>query len=326
MKKALFTAILLLTTAFACSAETPVMAKAAEFKTLIEFARGSDPAQLLWLVEDDGSILPGAFKGPMVFRAGSEDTTWIGDTQNGRICAFSRDGKNLNSIDLIGITKKLGLKEIPALLDMLFKADGNLLVADAANNVILEIAPDSSSSRFFAPPEDEARAWMQINYLHTDNAGRIYIEDLALQHTVVLDGNGAVIAVLEHLNCLDTSRTTGRQITLAADDKSLETFRVLSRDNLEKSWQEFATVMEKVPFSWIGIVGFDGADNLYIAYETEDARHYLIYRKDGTLINSLKTQCINPGYDPLYSDWVSSDGKIHCVRIKNDKLHIMQLN
>ncbi len=326
MKAVLLYASLFLASLTACQAETPVLAKAASFKPLLEFSRGSGTDQLLWLLEDDGSILPGAFKGPMVFRTDVEKIVWIGDTQNARISAYSVAGKCQKNIDLIATGKQLGLKKIPALLDMIFNAKGKLLVADAANNVIIEIEPATSECRCFMSPEDEDSAWMQINYIHTDSEAKIFIEDLALQRTVVLDENGQPFAAMDSQNCLATNIMTNRLYTLASNEQSPETFHILVRGSLEDSWRQFATIDAKNPITWVGILGLDGTENLTVVYETETARHYLAYSKDAALIKSLKTLHINPGYDPLYPDWVGSDGTIYSVCIDKDALRIMQLN
>ncbi|MBU1107122.1 MAG: hypothetical protein KKB51_10675 [Candidatus Riflebacteria bacterium] len=301
------------------------MTKNAEFSPILDFSRGSEPEQLLWLVEDDGTILPGAFMGPMVFKTDAAGILWVGDTQNGRICAFSKDSKNTKTVDLIAIGTKLGLKDPPALLDMLFNTKGDLLVGDGANNVIIEISMTTSTCRFFAAPTDEDSKWAQINYIHSDSLGRIYVEDLALQRTVVLDENGSFLENLQGQVFLAINKKTDRWVTLVADNDSTDIWHVLAKDKREESWQAFAAILEKKPVLWVGLLGFDSDDNIYIAYETEDARSYLVYSKDAELVKSLKTQSINPGYDPLYPDWVSPDGTIYSVKIEKDTLRIMQL-
>lgn len=296
---------------------------AARFRTIHAFARGSGPEQLLWLVEDDGTILPGPFKGPMVFATDRAGHLWAGDTENGRICQFSRAGKNLQTIDLVAIGKKLGLPQIPALLDMILHADGRLVVADGANNAIFELSPGSATCRLLSPPPGH-RAWMQINCIHCDHANRILVEDLALKATLVLGENAKTIASLTE-TCLAASRSMPRLVTMRAERGSPATWHILARDGLGDEWQEFAVILERTPIKWVGLLGFDAADNLYVAYETESHRHYRVFSKDAELIRSLRTECLNPGYDLLRPDWVGPDGTIYSARIEKDRLLLMQL-
>lgn len=297
----------------------------AKFSPWLSFKQGDGPDHLLWLTEDDGSVLAGPFQGPMAFLTDAANRLWAGDSLNARICVFSSEGKLEKTIDLFKAAKEAGLASDPVLAEMIFSTSNKLLIADAANNAVLQIDPDSMQTKAFQSfTEDESR-WLQINFLHCDKAGNIFIEDLALQRTVVIDSEGRYVKTLEGQNCMAVS-ATGRLAVAVADNNGIHEWHILAKDKMNEEWQTFALIRNDEPIHWIGLLGYDASQNLFVAFETPTARHYAVFDKNGNTIRVFKTRPSEPGYDPCRSEWVSPDGRIHQVSIASSTLNIMVLN
>lgn len=296
----------------------------AKFSPWLSFRQGDGPDQLLWLTEDDGSVLAGPFQGPMAFLTDSENRLWAGDSLNARICVFNPEGKLEKTIDLFKAAKEAGLASDPVLAEMIFSTSNKLLIADAANNAVIQIAPDSMQTKAFQSSTLDESRWMQINFLHSDRAGNIFIEDLALQRTVVIDSEGRHVETLEGQNCMAVSGT-GRLAVAVGDNNSIQEWHILAKDKMSEEWQTFALIRDDEPIHWIGLLGYDLSQNLFVAYETPTARHYAVFDENGNTIRLFKTRPSEPGYDPNRSEWLSADGRIHQVSIASSTLNVMVL-
>jgi hypothetical protein len=166
------------------------LAESSEWTDWLSFSAGADDNQLLWLKNEDGAVLDGPFQGPMAYLCDKNGNLWVGDTLNARILAFDKTGRPGKNIDLIAAAGAAGLASDPVLVDFAPGTDGRLLVADAANNAIIAVDIKTGSASCILPARHSGALWSQINRVHADCLGRIYVEDVATMKTYVLEKNG----------------------------------------------------------------------------------------------------------------------------------------
>ncbi len=307
-----------------CLADTePFDLPNVEFGPWLSFSCGEKPDQLLWLAEPNGGILDGPFQGPMAFVADRNGNLWAGDTLNARITAFSAKGRPIKIVDLIKTAREAGLASDPVLADLAPGIPGKLLVADAANNAIIEVDLRKAPPRAFQP--SAAAPWLQINQLHTDQHGNIYIEDVASRRTFILDRNGKPASKpLEGLIGIAVSRNS-RVAVLAADEKLPGIWQILTSEKPGGSLQHLALIRDDEPVVWAALQGYDARNRLHAVYETDSARFYLALAEDGSVVRKFQTAPADPGYDPTRPDWVDAEGRLYSVRIASGSLAVNTL-
>lgn len=298
---------------------------AAEFRKVQSFRHGDQPGQLMWNAALSGGVPDGPFQGPMAFLTDKKGNLWVGDTLNGRIVGVSREGKTGPLIDLLQVGRQLGLATDVVLLDMVPGLSGKLLVADANNNAVIEIDLKGKSHRVFRSPPSGRGAWLQINRLHCDRKGRIFIEDLASMKTVVLTGDGSLLSTLEGELGLAVN-AEGRAAMIVMDTADAKKRHVVISPVPGSPAEKIATLNADAEILWASVIGFDGAGRLTLVYDTEKARNYAVVEATGKISRTVAVQFIDPGYDPTRPDWVGPDGRIFTVRVTPSALEILALD
>ncbi|PKL43219.1 MAG: hypothetical protein CVV41_10900 [Candidatus Riflebacteria bacterium HGW-Riflebacteria-1] len=322
MNKALaFLLIFLAQTAFA---QVPEPANAT-FSSWLAFSQGSGKQQLFWLSEDNGSMLDGPFQGPMAFITDRKSNLWVGDSLNARVLAFDSKGKPGREYDLIRAAKEAGLASDPLLIDIVPGINGKLLVADASNNAIIEIDVRSGKSRaFMAPAAGGKFYWSQINKLHSDDQGRIYIEDVALRQTIILNSDGKPEQVLP--GQLGIAVAENAQIALVAASAGEEQqWFIYTCEKPGSEMKQLARLNAENPILWISLLGYDSHNTLHVVYDTRLARHYISLDSEGRITRKHTTTLQDPGYDVNRPDWIDKSGKIYTLQVNHPALRILKL-
>lgn len=296
-----------------------------EFTQWLSFGQGDGSHQLLWLSEPNGGVLDGPFQGPMAFVNDRNGNLWVGDTLNARINAYSPKGKPLKSIDLITSARTAGLASDPVLLDLVPGAPGKLLVGDAANNAIIEIDLRNGQPRAFTSADSGDASWKQINRLHSDMRGNIYLEDVAMRRTIVLDKNGKAIRKPLEGQIGFAIAKDARTAILTADASENGRWQILTSDKPGGPMQPFAILRDDEPIIWAALQGYDNHNRLHVIYDTPSIRLYLALAKDGSVIRKYQTNLPEPGYDPTFPDWVDANGQLYTVKIASGSLNILTL-
>ncbi|HNX76000.1 MAG TPA: hypothetical protein PLM07_03140 [Candidatus Rifleibacterium sp.] len=324
LKKIFVASLLLLSFTLPCLADTePAKIPDVEFGPWLSFTQGDQPNQLLWLSEADGNVVDGPFQGPMAFVTDRNGNLWAGDTLNARITAFTAKGRPIKIIDLLKVARQAGLANDPVLADIAPGMPGKLLVADAANNAIIEIDLRKAPPRAFLPASGSE--WLQINFLHTDQQGKIYVEDVATRKTYVLDRNGQPIhQPLDGLIGIAVSRQS-RIAVLAADEKLPGIWQILTAEKPGSPLQPMAMLRDDEPVIWAALEGYDASNRLHVIYDTPASRFYLALAQDGSVIRKYQTAHPEPGYDPARPDWVDANGRLYNVKIASGSLEIQTL-
>ncbi|MDD3145839.1 MAG: hypothetical protein PHD82_00945 [Candidatus Riflebacteria bacterium] len=296
-----------------------------EFSPWLSIARGEDVTQLLWLSEPGGGVLDGPFQGPMAFVTDRNGNLWAGDTLNARITAFTPKGRPIKVIDLIKKAKQAGLASDPVLADLVPGIPGKLLVADVANNAILEIDLRNAPPRAFRSSASGSGSWLQINQLHSDQQGNIFIEDVASRRTIILNRDGKPFSqILDGLLGIAVSRSS-RVAVLAADEKLPGIWQILTAEKPGKKLQSLAFLRDDEPIIWAGLQGYDALNRLHAIYDTTSSRFYVSIAEDGTIVRKLQTAHTDPGYDLTRPDWLDANGNLYSVTISSDHLKVLTL-
>ena len=305
-------------------AQSPEPANAS-FSSWLAFSQGNGKQQVLWLTEDDGSVLDGPFQGPMAFITDKKSNLWVGDSLNARILAFASNGKQGREYDLIRAAKEAGLASDPLLIDLIPGMDGKLLAADAANNAILEIDVRSGKTRaFITQPTGNSYYWSQINKLHSDGEGRIYIEDVALRQTVILNKDGKPEQVLQ--GQIGIAVAEDSQIALiAASAGEEQEWYVYTFEKPGSEMKQLARLNAENPIIWVSLLGYDNQHSLHVVYDTAMARHYITLDSSGRILKKRTTALQDPGYDVNRPDWFDKSGTIYTLQIRNHKLRVLKL-
>lgn len=295
-----------------------------EFNPWLSFSQGDGINQLLWLSDDNGGILDGPFQGPMAFITDRNGNLWAGDTLNAKITAYSSRGRLIKSVDLVKVARSLKLASDPVLVDLCPGMPGKLLVGDAANNAVIEIDLRNAPARVFSAADSKKNAWLQINRLHSDGSGNIYLEDVAMRRTIVLDKNGKPFGKpLEGQIGLAIAKN-GRTAILAADESGGK-WRVLVSEKPNSPLRAFVSLIDDEPVIWASLQGYDALNRLHVIYDTPSSRYYLAITADGSMVRKYQTAHPEPGYDPTVTDWVDAKGRLYKVRITAANLEIMTL-
>jgi sugar lactone lactonase YvrE len=318
--------IALLLQIITASADTePVKLPDTEFVRWQTFSQGEKPEQLLWLSEPNGGVVDGPFQGPMAFITDRNANLWVGDTLNARISAFSQKGRPIRTIDLILSARQAGLASDPVLVTLTPGMPGKLLVGDAANNAIIEIDLRKAPPRAFLPTASGNASWKQINHVHCDQQGKIYIEDVASRRTFILNRDGKAEATpLEGMLGIAVAGN-GKIAVLAADEKNSGLWQILTADKHGSKLQPLAFIRDDEPVMWAALQGYDARNRLHAIYDTPSSRFYMAIAADGSIVRKYQTRHPDPGYDPTRPDWVDANGRLYTVRIKGQQLEILTL-
>ena len=311
--------------AYPCFAQT---AKEIEFSNYLEFQNGSDSAKLLWITEPDGTPNIGVLQCPMAFITLEDGRIWIADTQNARICLFSKDGKNLKEINLLELGKKAGLADPPAIVDICL-SNNNIIAGDAASNSVLEINPETLAMRVFKSPGADNGGWFQISHLFTDNQQRIYIDDLALGKIIVLDKDGKYLgdnaAASIAVSKTDSSMASVHYVEETGGEADASYYQIAVNKGFTTPWYPIVNINnDEENIIYITIIGIDKNNDIYVLYETQSSRFYKIFNMKGELKSSFVTVPPMPMINPARPDWVDDDGNIYSAAVVGDSLKIMK--
>ena len=309
-----------------CYAQT---AKEVQFSSYLEFQNGNDSSKLLWITEPDGSPNIGVLQCPMAFITLDDGNTWIADTQNARICLFSKDGKNLKEINLLELGKKAGLADPPAIVDICM-SDKNILAGDAASNSVLEINPETLSMRVFNSPGADNGGWFQISHLFTDNQQRIYIDDLALGKIIILDKDGKFLgdnaAASIAVSKVDSSMASIHYVEETDGEADASYYQITVNKGFATPWYPVVNInTDNESIIYINIIGIDKNNDIYVLYETESNRFYKVFSMTGELKKSFTTIPTIPMINPARPDWIDNSGNIYSAAVINKTLKIMKL-
>lgn len=296
----------------------------AVFKPFLKFSCGSGNNQLLWLVEDNGGVLDGPFQGPMAFLTDKNGNLWAGDSLNARVVAFDKTGRPGKEIDLIVAAKAAGLATDPVLLDFVPGRDARLLVADAANNAIISIDIRGGQARAYLPASQGSNGWSQINRVHTDGAGRIYIEDIATMKTVVLQADGKAFCDPLDGEVGLAVAADGKIAMVVNDSLSPDRRQIVLAPAPGEPFVHIAGLKAGEPILWANAVGFDAQNRLVVVFDTVSQRSFVTFDTAGKQLNHRTTEIPEPGYDPVRPEWVGSDGEVYSVKI-GTSLEILRL-
>ena len=298
----------------------------ANFSNWLVFSQGSGEKQLMWLSEEDGSMLDGPFQGPMAFITDKNGNLWVGDSLNARVLAFDSTGRQGREYDLIGAAKEAGLASDPLLIDLVASINGKLLAADASNNAIIEIDVRSGKTRAFRSPQPgNAQHWSQINRIHSDGEGKIYIEDVALRQTVILNHDGKPQKTLAGNIGLAIDESSRMSLISASDGEATE-WHILTSEKPGTELTSLARLNAENPIIWCSLIGYDSQKNLYVVYDTPMARHYIALDPEGRIVKKRTTALQDPGYDVNRPDWIDKNGVIYTLQVKHPALSILRLD
>ncbi len=298
----------------------------ATFSSWLVFSQGSGEKQLMWLSEENGSMLDGPFQGPMAFITDKKGNLWVGDSLNARIVAFDSNGRQGREYDLMTAAREAGLASDPLLIDLAPGINGKLLAADASNNAIIEIDIRGGKPRAFTSPQPASgRHWSQINRIHCDGAGNIYIEDVALRHTVILNRDGKPQKTLAGHIGLALAESSRIALISASDGEETEWY-VLTCEKPGTELTKLASLNAENPIVWCSLIGYDSKDHLHVVYDTALARHYITLNSEGSLINKRTTSLHDPGYDVNRPDWIDKSGMLYTLQVKHPALTILRLD
>ena len=311
-----------------CLAQNSV--KEIEFSDYLQFQNGDDSNKLLWITDSDGNPNIGVLQCPMSFISLSNGNTLIADTQNARICLFSKDGKNLKTIDLIELGKKLGLADPPAIVDICISKN-RILAGDAASNSVLEIDPKNLETRVFKSPGTDNGGWFQISHLYTDNEQRIYVDDLALGKIIILDKDGKYLgdnaAASIAVSKKDAKMASIHYVEETSGEAEASYYQITVNKGFSTPWYPIVNINnDEENIIYINIIGIDENNNIYVLYETQSKRYYKIYSETGELKKSFVTNPPMPMINPARPDWIDDSGNIYTALVIGKTLKVMKYN
>jgi sugar lactone lactonase YvrE len=297
----------------------------ASYRPAFAFSRGTSPGQVLWLTEEGGGILDGPFQGPMAFLTDKNGNHWVGDTLNARVTAFDAQGKVGKAIDLIPAARVAGLVSEPVLLDFVPAGEGRLLVADAGNNAIISLDLRGGKPRAYLPGAMASASWTQINRVHSDKAGRIYIEDVAAMKTVVLNTDGKPFCEpLDGEVGLAVS-PDGLLAMVVNDAQAADRRQVVLASAPGEPFVHIAGLKAAEPITWAGIIGFTPSGDIVVVFDTASGRQIVTLGSDGEPRRRVRLPHHDPGYDPSRPEWLGADGSLYTLQAASDSLQILRL-
>ncbi len=296
-----------------------------EFQTVVSFTLGDKAGQLMWNATLSGGVPDGSFQGPMAFLTDKNGNFWIGDTLNARIIGVGADAKPQKEIDLLAIGKTLGLASDVILLDMVPGRRGRILIADAANNAVIEIdVRGKAAPRCFRSASQGKGHWQQINRIHSDKNGKIYIEDLPSMRTLVLSADGEPMQTLEGELSLAVNQD-GQVAMLVMDTENPSSRHIVVSPVHGSPVEKVASIKSEKPVMWAAALGFYQGKQLCVIHDTEDFRFFSFFNAKHSLEKTVKTTFVDPGYDPCRPEWIGSDGRVYMARIASGSLEILEL-
>lgn len=322
MRKVVLILFLIIANAgFSINLEAPT----AVFASIASFPLGKGTSEVMWNQDEKGGITPGPFQGPMAFGFDRDGDLLIGDTMNARILKVAKSGKLVKEFDLLQSAKQAGLKDLPVLLDFVTGNTNQLLVADASNNAILEIDTNTGKSRaFLSPYKEDEPFWKQINQIHTDGDGNIYVEDLASQKTVILNKDGEAVKQISGRTDIAVG-SDSRVATAVYDKENLNRRSIYVAKKPGEEMKLLTWIDADNPIVWSYLLGFDQHNNLYMTYDTQAARHYVVFNPLGQQIKKLAVKLFSFGYDANKAHWIDNNGSFYSYRLQQPKLEILKL-
>lgn len=300
-------------------------ARAEKFTEVFSLSHGNGPLQVVFNLTESHGVPDGPFQGPMSFLTDKNNSIWIADTLNARILALSTDLKKRKEIDIAKVGEQLKLASIPVLLDMVPAPDNRLILADAQNNAVISLDLEGSDHKvFFSAEPQKPGHWVQINRIHSDSQGKIYIEDLPSMRTVVLDASGKPTITLEGELGIAVDHT-GRAAMIVFDTRKPEVRSIVMSPSHGEPAELLNSFEAAEPIVWASVIGFSKDRKLFCIFDTEKIRHYVVYDHKGQLTIHKQVQFPDPGYDPARPDWISPDGDIYTVKIASDSFSVLKL-
>ena len=303
--------------------------KEMQFSPIMEFKNGDNPQELLWITEPDGTPNIGVLQCPMAYVTLPDGKIWIADTQNARICLFSKEGKNLKEIDLIQLGKKAGLEDPPAIVDICLSSN-KIIAGDAASNSVLEINPDNLEMRIFPAPSQDKGGWFQISHLYTDDKQRIYIDDLALGKIIILDKDGKYLGSNTSAS-ISVSKNDSRMASInyveeTDGEAEASYYQIRVNKDFSDAWSPIANInLDDEKIMYINIIGIDDNNDIYVLYFTEINRYYKVFSMTGELKKYYVTAPTIPTINPASPDWIDNSGNIYTVTVIDKTLKILKL-
>lgn len=283
-------------------------------KPLAMIPLGNGPGQVGLEVEN-GAVLQGMFQGPMAFSVSTRGTLLVADSINNRIVSFSLPGGvHEKTLDLAAVTREARLELIPLAIDIaevVTRDKGlRLLVGDAANNRVLVFDEAWKFVSSIGETGQEAGQFRQINRIHGDPMGKVYVEDVSLARTVCYTSDGNHFLSYAMTNLAVDAYGNLHQVLFDGDPCSRRIVIYDENGNFAEDLTKFVSVS---PITYVRPVGFDGNGGLVITYDDEKARHYLTARPDGSIDNRLVASKAAEGFDLTTPEWVSGSGGINSV-------------
>lgn len=293
------------------------------------------PASKVYIESTKGEIQPGIMQGPTAFAQGPDGTTWVADTLNSRILSVPDKGSSKVIIDLAELKGQQGLARLPLPIDLAFGGEGFpkppakavasdyvVWIADAANNRVLCFDITGKFIRALGKTGKGPGEFRQINRIHCDAMGRIFIEDLTQGLTVCLNSDGS-----HYLSYKQTSIEVDRfgnilQVIMDEDTKSR---RICLYDENGNLGQEVATIQANDPIQYVRLVGFDDAGLLHISWDTVQGRWYQSIEPTGKLGPLFHTPDTAEGMDTLTPEWVLANGSVRSLKATARGIVVMEV-
>ncbi len=297
----------------------------AVYSPVMSFAEGLDKGQVSWNHDEKAIIPDGPFQGPMAFAFDQQNNLLIADSLNSKVLKVDPTGKFLRDYDLAALLKEAGLENPPALVDLIFAHNGSVLLADASNNAVVELNLKTGKCRAHTSPSAESENhWSQINHIHTDNHGNIFIEDVAKLKTHIIDKSGKPVKVLHGQVGISVSADS-RVAIIIFDDKFPHRRAVYTSAQPGEEMRLLAVYNATEPILWCQIIGYDKAGNLHTVFDTSSARNFVTFNADGEVIKSRITSLQNPGYEPNRLHSLNNAAEVFSVRIKHPLFEILKV-
>ncbi len=292
---------------------------------IMRFSVGEGNSSLIWYETENGGILDGPFQGPMSFLTDKNGGLWAGDTLNARILAIDSKAKSTKEIDLVDIAKKCGLASIPLLLDFAPAPVGKILVADANNNAVIAIDMQKNEAKAYNSASIGSKVWSQINRIHSDATGKIYVEDVALLKTFVIRADGKFFCEPMDGEVGLAVASDGQLAMLVNDASDQGNRQIVISPKAGEPFVRIAKLQVEKPIQWSSLIGFDQKKLLTLVFDTEDHRFFRTYNLQGKMVKELRTLHHDPGYDLTRPEWIDHNGNIFTVRAGNGKLQVFRL-
>ncbi len=273
---------------------------------------GSGTGQAAWSLRN-GGLVPGPFQGPMAMAADPAGNVWIADTLNARLLVLSDRGRLTKTIDLQPVQKSAGLAQPPLISDITFPGDESLALADEANTTILILDLNGRFLRRFSGPGGRPEDLLQINRLHADREGRVYVEETARNRIAVFSPAGEWLSELKGLSGVAV-RADGRVLQPVYEGNPRE--RTLEWYDLSGSKiGVLCRFAETEDIRFIQPLGFDKAGNLILLYDTAKERVIRRIAADGTVNSELRSTFFDSGLELTTPWWIAPDGSVSWIEV-----------